>query len=412
MQPMAGRVPDADYQVMQQFITDSPWDPKELMDKTIQMMNKEVSDPDGIILLDDTSFPKQGNHSVGVGRQYCGALGKVANCQVAPSALYTIPSIVRNRDAITWPLGMELYLPKKWIADKKRREETGIPKNVKFKEKWLIGLGLIDNARKLGVRHCAITTDCGYGNISEFRTELRARIEPYVVGVTSTAIGVIPAETILLKPEDFPPARSRRPRTRLHLPPGVISKNAAEIAKEIPKEDWRDIRWTEEDKELHGLYAMRYVRIIKHGHSCTDEICWLLLEKRDEEELKAYLCWGFAEPSLELFVKISRNRFHIEKGYREMKDELGIDHFEGRSWNGWHHHTVLTQITYGYLAYTRFESQNDDDDDEPLPTIPEVRRDIVKEIALKVYEDLFGVDITKKYDRGRKRFSDFLAKMT
>jgi SRSO17 transposase len=411
MEPMAGRVPDADYQAMQQFITDSPWDPEELMNAAIKKMNKDVSSPDSIILIDDTSFPKQGNHSVGVGRQYCGALGKIANCQVATSALYIIPSTVRNRDAITWPLGMKLYLPKKWIVDYERRRRAGVPIDVKFKEKWVLGLELIDNARKLGVNHSAVTSDGGYGNITEFRSELRKRTEPYVLGVTPTAIGVVPAETKLLKPDDFPPVKSGRQRTRSHLPPGVVSKNAIEIAKEIPKEDWMDIRWTEEDKELHGLYVMRHVRVIKNGHFCTDEICWLLLEKRENDELRAYFCWGFAEPSLELFAKISRNRYHIEKAYREMKDELGLDHFEGRSWNGWHHHTVLTQIAYAYLAYARFDSQ-DDDDEEPLPTIPEVRRDIVKEIALKVYIDIFGVNITKEYDKGRKRFSDFLAKMT
>jgi SRSO17 transposase len=135
MEPMAQRVDDADYQVMQQFITDSPWDPKELMNNAIRVMKEDASSSKGIISIDDTSFPKQGIQSVGVERQYCGALGKIASCQVATSALYVIPSPKRNRDAITWPLGMKLYLPKTWINDKLRRHKTGIPKNAIFKEK-------------------------------------------------------------------------------------------------------------------------------------------------------------------------------------------------------------------------------------------------------------------------------------
>jgi len=411
MEPMAGRVDDADYQAMQQFITDSPWDPKLLMNKTIRVMKEEASSSEGIISIDDTSFPKQGDQSVGVARQYCGALGKIANCQVATSAVYVLPSAKRNRDAITWPLGMELYLPKTWIADEDRRHKTGIPDETVFKEKWILALGLIDNARMLGVPHCAVNGDAGYGNISKFRSGLRERHEPYVLGVGTSKIGVVPARTRLMRPQDFPPVKCGRARTISHLPPGVKSRNAIEIAKRIPKKEWKDIHWTEEDKLLHGLYAMRKVRVLKNGHRCTDEICWLLLEKRDDGELKAYFCWGFKEPSLDLFAKISRNRYHIEHGYRVMKDEIGLDHFEGRSWNGWHHHTVLTQMSFACLASVRAEAIKEGTD-KPLPTIPDVRRKVVKELALVIYYDMFNVDITADYDRGAKRFMDFVAKMT
>jgi SRSO17 transposase len=127
MEPMAGRVDDSDYQVMQQFITNSPWDPNDLMNNTIIVMKEAASSSEAIISIDDTSFPKQGDQSVGVGRQYCGALGKIANCQVATSALYVIPSPRRNRDAISWPLGMKLYLPKTWIGDNVQREVGSCP---------------------------------------------------------------------------------------------------------------------------------------------------------------------------------------------------------------------------------------------------------------------------------------------
>jgi len=411
MEPMAGRVDDADYQVMQQFITDSPWNPYDLMNNTIDVLKHAASSPEAIISIDDTSFPKQGDQSVGVERQYCGALGKIANCQVATSALYVIPSPRRNRDAISWPLGIELYIPKSWIVDKERRRKTGIPEKVRFKEKWVLALELIDNARRLGVPHFAVNSDAGYGNISKFRLGLRERHEPYVLGVATTKIGVVPARMRLLGPQDAPSKKGGRPRTTHRLPAGVKKLNAIELADRIPKNEWTDIHWTEEDKLLHGIYAMRKVRIVTHDRRCTDEICWILLEKRDEDELKAYLCWGFEKPSIGFFAKISRNRYHIEKGYREMKDELGIDHFEGRSWIGWHHHTVLTQISYAYLAFKRAKARKEGRE-KPLPTIPEVRREVVKELALKIFVDLFGVDITAEYDRGAKRFGEFLASMT
>jgi SRSO17 transposase len=410
MEPMVKRLDDADYQAMQQFITDSPWDPQELMNNTINVMIEEASSPEGIISIDDTSFLKQGTQSVGVENQYCGALGKIAGCQVAASAFYVVPSDIRNKDAITWPLGMELYLPISWITDKVRRRKTGIPRESMFKEKWVLALELIDNARKLKVPHCAVNGDAGYGHRSRFRSGLRERNEPYVLGIRPSQISVIPSRTKIIGPHDFPPSKGR-PRVRNHLPPKIKCKNAIEIAKGIPKKTWKDIHWTEEDKALHGLYAMRKIRIVKLGREPTDEICWLLLEKRDNDELKAYYCWGFKEPSLELFAKISRNRYHIDKGYREMKDELGIDHFEGRSWNGWHHHTVLTQMAYAYLALERAKAVKEGNK-TPLPTIPEIRREVVKELALRIFNDMFGIDITVEYNKGAKRFVDFVAKMT
>lgn len=409
MEPMVRRVDDSDYQAMQQFITDSPWDPKELMNNTIEVMIEDASSPEGIISIDDTSFLKQGKQSVGVENQYCGLLGKITGCQVATSAFYVIPSDIRNRDAITWPLGMELYLSKSWIANKVRRRKTGIPHETVFNEKWVLALELLDNACKLKVPHCAVNADAGYGHISRFRLGLRERHEPYVLGVRPSQISVSPARIKILSPKDFPPSGGR-PRVRCRLPLNVKSLNAIEIAKRIPTNKWKDIHWTEEDKTLHGFYTMRKVRIIKQGRVPTDEICWLLLEKRDNDELKAYYCWGFKEPSLELFAKISRNRYHIEKGYREMKDELGIDHFEGRSWNGWHHHVVLTQMAYAYLALERSKAETDGNK-KPLPTIPEVRREVVKELALKMFNDIFGVNITAEYDKGTKRFIDFIARM-
>jgi SRSO17 transposase len=199
-------------------------------------------------------------------------------------------------------------------------------------------------------------------------------------------------------------------RKQFHLPIGIFGKDATEIAQELGEKDWRDVCWSEGSKgKLHRKFAKRKVRVLSHGRKCTDEICWLLLEQ-DAGELKSYFCWGFNNPSLEFLVRISRARWFIEQGYREMKEELGLDHFEGRSWRGWNHHAVLTQIAYAYLAWNRFHRCREDKK-EPFLTLPEIRRRVVKEMAIKLITQYFGVDIGPELEKGKRRFSDILVKM-
>lgn len=404
MEPMASRVEDADYQQMQQFITDSPWDSEATMNGIIDFMKKDMSNSKGIIAFDDTGFIKQGHDSVGVGHQYCGSIGKLGNCQVATSALYIIPSKKRNRDAIVWPLGMKLYLLQEWIDDKNRRRAAGIPRNIKYKEKWRLALDLLDTARERDIPHQAVTADCSYGASTQFRAELRRKKEPYVLAVSPKNVSMVLTDIKL--------ERIESPRIRqFRLPKNVIGKDASEIAQGLSEKDWMSISWTEGSKGmLERKFAMREVRVLSHGRECTDEVCWLLLEQ-DNGELKSYFCWGFDKPIIEVFVRISRARWFIEQFYKEMKDELGLDHFEGRSWNGWNHHAVLTQIAYSYLAWNRYHDSKEDSKD-PLPTLPEVRRQVVKEMALKLVIRFFGVDIGPELEKRKRRFSDIIVRMT
>jgi SRSO17 transposase len=306
---------------------------------------------------------------------------------------------------------MKLYLPKEWIKDRKRRKNAGIPKTVKFREKWRLALDIIDNANEFNVKHSAIAADAGYGSTKEFRSELRVREEPYVLGVGPDNITMVPIETKFLKPEEFPRSDNRgRPRTRCLLPPGISGKNAIEMAKDIPDKEWTNICWSEGTKgNLHGKFFMQEVRIVEHNNAWTDETGWILLEQ-NEGKLRAYLCWGFEKTTLDLLVKIAKTRYFIELYYREMKDELGLDHFEGRSWNGWHHHTVLTQIAYAYLAYCRYQDQNDGTG-EPLASLPEVRRQVIKIIADELALKYLGADPGPKRDKTVKQFSDLIVKM-
>ncbi len=404
MEPMASRVEDADYQQMQQFITDSPWDSEATMNGIIDFMKKDMSSSNGVIAFDDTGFIKQGHDSVGVDHQYCGLIGKIGNCQVATSALYILPSNRRNRDAITWPLGMKLYLMHEWTEDKKRRHEAGIPKNIEYKEKWRLALDLLDNAREHNIPHHAVTADCAYGASTQFRAELRLRKEPYVLAVSPKCVSMVQTKIKLKK--------SKRLRLRpFRLPKNVRGKDASEIAQNLSEKEWKTISWAEGSKGmLERKFAMREVRVLSHGRECTDEVCWLLLEQ-DNGDLKSYFCWGFDNPIIDELVRISRARWFIEQFYKEMKDELGLDHFEGRSWNGWNHHAVLTQIAYSYLAWNRYHDPNEDSDN-PLPTLPEVRRQVVKEMALKLVNKFFGVDIGPELENRKRRFSDIIVRMT
>jgi SRSO17 transposase len=191
----------------------------------------------------------------------------------------------------------------------------------------------------------------------------------------------------------------------------VKGKDASEIAQDLSEKDWKDVSWSEGSKGmLSRKFAMREVRVLRHGRECTDEVCWLLLEQ-DAGELKSYFCWGFDNPSLLDLVRISRARWFIEQFYKEMKDELGLDHFEGRTWRGWNHHAVLTQIAYSYLAWNRCHGPKKDKNG-PLPTLPEVRRQVVKEMALKLIIQYFGVDIGPELEKGKRRFSDIIVRMT
>jgi SRSO17 transposase len=299
---------------------------------------------------------------------------------------------------------MKLYLLHEWIEDKTRRREAGIPKNINYKEKWRLALELLDNARKHDIPHHAVTADCAYGESTQFRAELRLRKEPYVLAVSPKNVSMVQTDIKL--------ERIKSPRIRqFRLPTNVKGKDASEIAQGLSEKDWKTISWAEGSKGmLERKLAMREVRVLSHGRECTDEVCWLLLEQ-DNGELKSYFCWGFDRPMIEEFVRISRARWFIEQFYKEMKDELGLDHFEGRSWNGWNHHVVLTQIAYSYLAWNRYHDSNEDPND-PLPTLPEVRRQVVKEIAVKLVKRFFGVDIGPELENRKRRFSDIIVRMT
>lgn len=328
MQPMEARLPlndAASYQRLQHFITHSPWSATPLWTR----LRAEVPVRRGTLLVDETSFPKYGTQSVAVARQYCGALGKIANCQVAVStALLT--------DTLAWPTTLELYLPQAWAQDASRRERAGIPRSVRFREKWRIALTHIRQVRAAGIQIDAVLADAAYGNVHAFRTAVDRMGLRYAVGVgLRLAVRVTGAR-------------------RHHQIGRILTR--------LPTAAWRRVCWAQGTKgPMVARFAARRVR------PTNGPECWLVCERPliGHGERKAYLVNLPAATALKDLVRVARGRWPIEQQYRELKDELGLDHFEGRSWPGWHHHITLASMAYAFSVCETRRRKNNRGNDAP-----------------------------------------------
>jgi len=353
IEPMANRLPDGDIQALQQFVNQSPWPSGEVRASLARKVEKEFV-PEAYWLIDEVSFPKQGKHSVGVARQYCGALGKTANCQVAVT-------LDLGTEESSTPLDWALYLPEQWINNPVRREEAGVPEEVTFKTKTELALDLIDEVREWGLQDRLVLTDSAYGDVYEFRQGLRSRELDYVVHVS----GDLMAWTKDPHPAEPPMKRGGKiPRKRLYakeLPP---TRSLCQIAKDLPSQSWKKITWREGTK---GPLSSRFARVIVwmanglvQGKTMEVPSEELLIEWPEgrEEPLKFWL--SSLPPhrtSWRGLVRKAKGRFRIEQDYEEMKGELGLDHFEGRSWQGWHHHVTLVTLAYSFLMLERMANK-------------------------------------------------------
>lgn len=338
---MARRLPDGDEQALQQFVGQSPWahEPvrKELALKMVGMLSPRVA-----WVVDDTGFPKKGKYSVGVARQYSGTLGKIGNCQVGVSLNYAT-------DDACVPLDFSLYLPKEWTEDRERCGKAGVPEDVTFKTKWQLALEMIDRALSWGVPPGVVVADSGYGKVAEFRKGLQDRELSYVVGVDQdTGVWVEEVRVAL------PAYQGRgRPRTRIRTLPRPQS--VLEVAKELPQEAWQTVTWREGTKgPMTGRFACLRVQP-SHGWAegkVEHPVVWLLVEWPPEAEkpTKFWLSNLDADTTLPELVRLAKIRWWVEQNYQQMKEELGLDHYEGRSWRGWHHHVTLTMIAFCFLV--------------------------------------------------------------
>lgn len=386
-----------DQEQLERFIRESPWEYQHVQSYLRDRAPAAVQASTAALIVDDVAFPKKGDHSVGVGRQWCGASGKVDNCQVAVNLTLAVAGKPSNADQLTWPMGMQLFLPKKWAGDDdsvydspeereryaRLRQEAGIPDEIGYRAKHTIATDLIESAYDL-VDHACVVADIDYGKRTPFRQRLRELGEPYVLEVDTTKLSVVPEETTLREPTPSPgqgPAR-RYPS----LPGDVTPLTVDDLAEWADQADsWTDVTWAEGSKgPLSGLFYRERVRVvlIRQSGRVEDATGWLLLEKEqpanEKLNLKAWLCWGVDEESLEQLVSWAHLRWTVEQFHKEIKQVLGADDFQGRTWNGFHHHLTVVMLAHAFVAEQRLRTGDEGCD---LDSFEEVVRRLVLEAA-------------------------------
>ena len=347
-QPLAERLPDGDEQSLQQLVNQSPWQWQPVRAAIAQRMTAALG-AGGSWIVDDTGFPKQGRHSVGVARQYSGTLGKKGNCQIGVSVSYATAQAAM-------PLEWALYLPTEWTEDAPRRAQAGIPAETPFQTKWQQALGLMDNLLAWGVaRPAVVVADAAYGSITEFRHGLAQRQLAYMVEVESTLVAwVQPQQRDRPTPAAGQSGRPRVPKYRGAPAP----ERLAAIARRLPASAWRQVTWREGSKgPMTSRFAALRVQPAHGWQQGREELAlvWLLIEW--PAGAPAPLKYWFSDlpeaTPRRTLVRWAKSRWAVEMNYREMKDHLGLDHFEGRGYVGWQHHVTLVMLAFAFLLSER-----------------------------------------------------------
>jgi SRSO17 transposase len=350
IEPMAARLADGDEQCLQQFVSQSPWEWEPVRERLATRMAEALAPLAWII--DDTGFPKAGRYSVGVARQYSGTLGKVGNCQIGVS-------ISAASEAASCPLTWRLFLPEAWDEDAERRAKAHLPAGERHREKWRLALEMLDELRQWGLSPPPVVADAGYGEITAFRAALEQRELVYVVEVkaATSAYGeeVLPERPAWRGSGRPPQARYRRPPDSLRSL--ALAAGGAATCEVI----WRE--------GSRGPMAARFLALrvrpanvgLRRAHPEALPLAWLLCQwpEGEAEPSKYWLANLPAETTLAELVRLAKLRWRIELDYRELKDALGLDHFEGRSFAGWHHHVTLVSLAHGFLTLQRTDPKAD-----------------------------------------------------
>jgi SRSO17 transposase len=372
VEPMAARLVDsaAEVESMRQrllgCVAESTWSDGELLRRLALMLERELPGIEAFV-VDDTGFPKKGVHSVGVMRQYSGTLGRIDNCQVATS-------LHLAGEAGSACIGFTLYLPEQWAKDPARRRKCGVPVEVEFQPKWQIALAELDAALKWGIRKHVVLADAAYGDCGEFRQGVLDRGLDYLVAVSGAATVWPPESNPQLPPRVA--GKPGRPHTRYrdekHQP-----LDLHHLASRL---SFRKITWREGSQDWQSSrFASARIRTA-HRHRAgvaPGSEQWLLCEwpATEKQPSKFYFSSLPPDTSLRTLVRLAKLRWRVERDYQEMKQEIGLDHFEGRSWRGFHHHATLCAAAHAFLALRRalFPPELDEMDPTDGPAGPSTR---------------------------------------
>jgi SRSO17 transposase len=355
VEPMAARLaPDnvrRMHQSLHHLVADAPWNDDEMLAEVRREVLPAMQKHGPVVawIVDDTGFPKQGRHSVGVARQYCGQVGKQDNCQAAVSLSVS-----------TWssslPIAWRLYLPEVWCQDFERRHQAGIPEAIEFQTKPEIASEQIRQALAQKVPTGTVLADAGYGNGNSFHAAITQLGLQYVVGIESSTTVWEPGQQPLPAPPRKP-GRGAPPR-RLQRNTDHQPVSAKQLALGLSSSAWKNIGWRPGSREtLRSRFAAVRVRPAHRDYYRTERHPeeWLLIEwpKKESEPTQYWLSTLPATTSLKSLVKMAKHRWIIERGYEELKQELGLGHYEGRGWRGFHHHASLCIAAYGFLVSER-----------------------------------------------------------
>jgi SRSO17 transposase len=349
VQPMAERLAPGDYDQLHHFIAAGVWEAAPLERELLVQADKLVGGSEAVMVIDDTAMPKKGKHSVGAASQYASALGKNANCQ-------TLVSLTLARDEVPVMVALRLFLPESWTSDPVRLKRAGVP--VKYRTvrtKPEIALVEIDRVIAAGVRFGCVLADAGYGLSAPFRQGLTARNLAWAVGIPRH-LKVYPVAVRLI----WPVAKWGRPRRR-HVP-DILSMPAEDMLADAK---WQTVSWRTGTKgKLKARFAAVRVRTADgppqrirdkgQQHLPGDE-AWLIGEHRASGEKKYYLANLPATTDLRSLAATIKARWICEQAHQQLKEELGLDHFEGRSWQGLHRHTLMTMLAFAFLQYRRLK---------------------------------------------------------
>lgn len=379
VEPMAARVDplhaSARHQALHHFVAKSEWSDPSVMARVRDWVMPWLGLDGGCYwIIDDTGFPKKGNHSVGVARQYCGQLGKQDNCQVAVSL-----SLASVQGSI--PIAYQLYLPKDWASDVARRKAVGVPEEIAFATKPEIALAQMREAIAAGVPMGVVLADAGYGDETAFRDGITELGMLYAVGIRPATTVWAPG-TAPLPPKAWS-GRGIRP-TRLRREPGNEPVAVKALACGLAEQAWHAVTWREgTNNELCSRFARVRVRPAHRDHLGTTMRAeeWLLIEwpEGEAEPTKYFLTTAPCEATLEQMVFVAKMRWRIERDDQDLKQDFGLGHYEGRGWRGFHHHATLSIAAYGFLMAQRLKAGSDASSEKNFAQrqVPAVSKDYV-----------------------------------